>query len=369
VEYSNASVLAQYPEADIVLPYWLLFLVPTLAAIAEWPRSISRNRLTFSWLAIWTLLTISIGLRYKVGGDWRQYEEILRMNSQLSFSQVLLRDDPAYGALNWWVAGIGYDVGLVNLVCAAIFSWGLVTFARQQPLPWLALVIAVPYLVVVVAMGYSRQGVAIGFGMLALAGLGANSTLKFAIWIGIAALFHKTAVLLIPIAVLATTKSRLWTAIWIGAFGFLLYWLLLAESVDRLMENYVEANYQSQGAAIRVAMNAFPAAVFLTYRRYFKLQGAELNLWTYLSLGALAFVALLMFTPSSTAVDRMALYFIPIQIFVLSRLPIALNLRYGIGQPAQLGVVTYSAAVLFIWLNFAVHARYWLPYQMIPFAV
>jgi hypothetical protein len=235
-------------------------------------------------------------------------------------------------------------------------------------LPWLALLVAIPYLVVVVAMGYTRQAVAIGFALLALSGLAQNSTLKFALWIGIAALFHKTAVLLIPIAVLATTKSRIWTGIWIGAFTFLLFQLLLSESLDDLITNYIEAGYQSQGAAIRVAMNALPGALFLIYRRYFRLEGAELNLWTYVSLAAVGFIILLLVSPSSTAVDRMALYFIPVQIFVLSRLPMALDLRYGIGQMAKFGVVAYSALVLFVWLNFATHSKYWLPYQMVPFA-
>lgn len=349
-----------------VLPYWCLFVVPTLAALVERDTS-SKHRLTLGWVMIWSILTLFIGLRYQVGADWRAYEAILNSNAILSLPEVVLNDDPAYGLLNWWAATTGYDVGLVNLVCAAVFSWGLITFARQQPLPWLALVVAIPYLVIVVAMGYSRQGVAIGFAMLALAGLGANSTIRFAIWIAVAALFHKTAVLLIPIAVLATTKSRVWTTIWVGTFGFLLYKLLLAESVKDLIENYIRASYLSQGAGIRVVMNAVPAAAFLLYRRHFALRGAELNLWTYLSLGALGFVVLLMISPSSTAVDRMALYFIPIQLFVLSRLPTALHLRYGIGQLTQMGVITFSAIILFVWFRFALNSSFWLPYQIIPF--
>ena len=47
---------------------------------------------------------------------------------------------------------------------------------------------------------------------------------------------------------------------------------------------------------------------------------------------------------------------------------LALQRRYGIGQLAQIGVVSYSALVLFVWIFFAAHSKYWLPYQMIPFA-
>ncbi|MDH3580654.1 MAG: EpsG family protein [Hyphomicrobiales bacterium] len=351
-----------------MLPYWFLFLVPAFAALSERSSGLLRRPFAVSWLLIWSLFTILIGLRYQVGGDWGGYERIFRYSSYLTFDEVLLRGDPGYIFLNWLAAKAGYDIALVNLFCAAVFTSGLVVFAREQPRPWLAIAVAVPYLVTVVAMGYSRQGVAIGFAMLALAGLGANSTIRFVIWIAIAALFHKTAVLLIPIAVLAATKRRIWTFIWVGCFALLLYYNLLAESVDNLIENYIVAGYQSQGAAIRVAMNALPAAVFLLYRRHFKLEGAQLNLWTYLSLGALGFIVLLIVSPSSTAVDRVALYLIPVQIFVLSRLPLAWQDRYGAGEIVKFGVIAYSALVLFVWLNFAQHAQYWLPYQMTPFS-
>ena len=351
-----------------MMPYWFLFLIPAAAAFSERSRYRPPSPYAQSWIAFWLLLTVMIGLRFEVGGDWGSYERQLEAVNDLTIGQALQRGgDVGYVLLNWIAAKLGLGVTAVNMVCATVFASGLVAFAKEQPRPWLAITIAIPYLVTVVAMGYSRQAVAIGFAMLAFSGLGVNSAIRFAIWITVAAIFHKTAVLLIPIAILAKTKGRIWTAAWIGVVGVLLYYFLLAESVDKLMTNYVEAEYQSQGAAIRVAMNALPAALFLAYRKYFGLNGAQLNLWTYLSLAALGFVALLYISPSSTAVDRVALYLIPIQIFVLSRLPSAMHTRYGAGQIVRISIMVYSALVLFVWLNFAAHAVYWLPYQMMLF--
>ena len=242
---------------------------------------------------------------------------------------------------------------------------GLVSFARLQPRPWLAILVAVPYLVIVVAMGYSRQACAIGLAMLGLVALSRDrSNVKFVIWIGLAATFHKSAVLLVPIAALAANRGRLWTAAWIGSTTVLFYYLFLQSSLDRLVSSYIEAEYQSQGAAIRVAMNALPAAIFLVARHRFILTPMEKRLWTLVSLLALAFVVFLVVSPSSTAVDRMALYVIPLQIFVLSRLPDMFRGRYG--RDITLGVVGYSAAVQFVWLNFAGHAYAWVPYQVYP---
>ena len=106
---------------------------------------------------------------------------------------------------------------MVNSACAGLFSWGLFSFVNAQPRPWLALSVAVPYLVIVVAMGYTRQGVAIGFAMGGLLALGGErSNLRFVLWVIVAATFHKSAVLLIPIAALAEERGRWWTALWVG---------------------------------------------------------------------------------------------------------------------------------------------------------
>ena len=45
----------------------------------------------------------------------------------------------------------------------------------------------------------------------------------------------------------------------------LLFVLLLQEWVDFMRAGYFEAAYQSSGAAIRIAMNALPAAFFLIF--------------------------------------------------------------------------------------------------------
>ena len=81
-----------------------------------------------------------------------------------------------------------------------------------------------------------------------------------------------------------------------------------------------------------------------------------------MSVLALASVGWLLVSSSSTAVDRMALYLIPIQLFVFARLPDVL----GRGRSVRMwviAVVVYYAAVLLVWLNFATHAFAWVPYH------
>jgi hypothetical protein len=343
--------------------YWLMFVLPAFASFFK-VRS-KRAAVSFGWVATWLTLTLLIGYRYEVGGDWGSYLSHFNDVHYLSFWEAIQKYDPAHGAVNWLSNYLGWGVYGTNLVYGAIFSLGLITFCRAQPRPLLALAVAVPYLVVVVGMGYSRQGVAIGLGMFALLALAERNTVKFVIYVAIAALFHKTAVVLIPIAILASTQRKAWTAVWVGATAVLMYYLYLEEAAATLIEGYIGAQYASQGGAIRVAMNAVPALLFLLNRKRFRLDHAEMALWTWISLIAVMFVPILVLSPSSTAVDRVALYFIPIQMYVFSRLPDAL--WRGKHRLAVRGrVVLYYGLVMFVWLNYAAHSKYWLPYQFYP---
>ena len=154
-------------------------------------------------------------------------------------------------------------------------------------------------------------------------------------------------------------------ALGLGTFA-LLYVLLVQEQLDALIENYIEAEYASGGALIRVAMNAIPSLLFLLFRRRFGLTPEQQAFWTLMALGGLGFVALLQLSPSSTAVDRIALYWIPLQMFVLARLPEVFARSRSESEAWTIALVVYSAAILFVWMSYSTHSFAWLPYQFAP---
>lgn len=355
--------------------YWLLLVLPVLCVLLA-ASSMGRTTTAVAFIDTKThhltmggfafLLVLIIGFRHEVGADWIHYVEPLERALQLSLLEgTMAGGDPAYGLLTWLSAHLGGGVYLVNLVCAMVFVWGLVKFALNSPQPWLTLCVAVPYLVIVVAMGYTRQGVAIGLAMMGLVALHQGRLYRFAAWLVAAALFHKSALILLPLAVFSGRKN------WVSVLGVLLiaglmYILLLAEYVDFLVAGYLTAQYESSGAAIRIAMNALPAAIFLVFRNRFGLKPAQQSFWTWMSLGALAFILLLAVSPSSTAVDRVALYWIPLQLFVWSRLPQAMGQCAGTQRQWLAVVLAYAFAVQFVWLIYADHSYAWLPYQFYP---
>jgi hypothetical protein len=311
-------------------------------------------------------LAVIIGLRYDVGADWGNYVRIFSFSPFTDLGSALAKGDPGYQLVNWAVKRAGYGIWLVNSVCAVLVAWGLIRFARAQPDPWLAVVVAVPYFVVVVAMGYTRQAAALGILFAGLAALQrGSSVVKFAAYVAVAALFHKTAVVALPLVIFAGERNKLLNVIAGVALSVLLYDTFLSGSVDVLVKNYVDARYGSQGAAIRVVMNLVPALVMLFAGKRLGFSPQEYSVWRAFSFAAIALLIVLLVSPSSTAVDRIALYIIPLQIAVMSRVPALFSSRAAGGRV----VVLYAAAIQFTWLNFAVHARFWVPYHFYPTSI
>ena len=343
--------------------YWSLFAYFAAGASMSNGQPKAGARTSLLWTFGLLLIVVAIGFRYQVGADWEPYRFMYAFARYADLGKMIGFGDPGYQLLNWGIQRIGLGLWMVNLVCAILFTWGLSRFARQQPDPWLVVLVAVPYLVVVVAMGYTRQAVAIGILMAGLAAVqNGASIIRFLIYAAAAALFHKTAVVAVPLVLFAGRRNQLLNVIGGLAGAYVLYDVFLASSVNIFVRNYVDAEYSAQGAAVRVVMDVVPAILFFLFRRRLGLAPFEDRLWRNYAIAAVGALALLFYLPSSTAVDRLALYLIPLQLAVLPRLGEAMRAR-GIGRVI---IVAYSFAVMFVWLNYAQHAEDWLPYQFYP---
>jgi hypothetical protein len=173
-------------------------------------------------------------------------------------------------------------------------------------------------------------------------------------------------VVVLPLVALAATQRRIVIVPALLGTALLLYYLFLDAAVDKLMTNYVDAEYQSEGAAVRVAMNVPPALLFLMFSQRFQLAEQTRKIWRNFAYASLFALVMLGLTAATTAVDRIALYLIPIQIFVLSRMPVAFGNRGQANGLLIAFVVAYSATIQLVWLNYATHASAWVPYQLFP---
>jgi hypothetical protein len=341
-------------------PYWLVFMLPLLGVL--FPARLAPDLSRFAWVGFGLLVALLVGFRYQVGGDWYIYLDMYEEMRDMGFRQGFAHTDPGYWMLTWLSHRLGWGIYGVNLACGLLFVAGFALFARRQPMPWLAWLIVVPYLLIVVVMGYSRQGVALGLIFAALAGLEDRRVARFVVLVGAAAMFHKSATLILPFAfVLYRQRGGLYivaltAALLAAAAGF------LYAQFEFLWFGYVEHQQQSEGAAVRVLMNAVPAALMLLlmWHGIWRRRWPDAGHWRYIGLASIA--ALFVVGLASTAVDRLALYLAPVQVYVWTRMPLLFGDR-ALRTAVTLAVCLLYGAVLWVWLNLGVHAQWWLPYR------
>ena len=342
-----------------VLIYWIMFAVPAAMALIELADEERRGRFGFAWLFAILGLIVLIGFRWETGGDWSNYDRIVEqaMWSPLQLSPL---GDPGFAVLTHYAARTSIGLLAVTIASGIVMGAALTRFCLVQPRPWLCMAVAIPYLVVVLGMGYIRQGMAISFLMLGLVSLQRGGIWRYYAWICVGALFHSTALALLPMGALVGDRTPLMRLLLALILLALLSWAILATH-ESYVSNYLGAGMDSAGAAIRLFMCALPGAIFLAFRGRFALKEAERNVWTALSLAAL------LVSPSSTVVDRLGLYLIPLQCLVYARMPIALaNDRKG-ERLLTVAILALYALSFFVWLNFADNVDYWLPYHFVFF--
>ncbi len=358
--------------------YWLMFLFPLLGVFA--PVRFSGVLRYLVW-GFWALITILfIGLSSEIGGDWHNYlDHYIRIQEDGFYVGKGL----GYGFVLWLTSLVDGDIYFVNILCAVLFTVALIVFCWHQPMPWLAYVVATPYLISVIAIGFTRQSVALAFLLFALLCLGKNKYWKYCFLLLVGACFHQSVAVMAPLALLTNQRAVLSWAhsvfvlkakkpsqliLIIGIIGSLTLAFVYAMFVylSPMVEFYIfRDQWSSSGGRVRALMNAVPGAIFLLSRKWWGRTGeTNSHIWTWLalaSIGSLFFVGYF-----SSAVDRISFYLIPLQLYVWSRVPFLFSdsvIRGGF----VVGICLIYAAAFFVWLNFAEHAYYWVPYQTVLF--
>ncbi|HWE47684.1 MAG TPA: EpsG family protein [Caulobacteraceae bacterium] len=343
-----------------MLSYWILLAAPVISGMAPYRLNGGARKVAVGFGAI--LLILMIGLRYRVGCDWFNYiVDIDDLNYTGPLQAMEIASDPGYGLVSWLCLKLNLGIYGVNFFCAVIFTWGLFAYAGKQPLRWLTIVVAVPMLIIVVAMGFTRQAAAIGFLMLAFAAFGERNLVKFLIFVALATTFHKTAVIMAPLAIIIDPTRRVGPLIIGGAVSAALVAAFLTSKLDTLTHNYIgNAEWEGEGAAAiyRLGLNLGAAAVFFLCRKRWREKYDDIRLYFVLSLAAVAAFPFAFVEP--VAADRMSLYLLPYQAAVFARLPDIYGRRLGLW--ISLAAVIATAALMVVWFAFANNSWCWKPY-------
>lgn len=348
--------------------YWLLFAFPALMALG-YPVAGERLRAdaaqALALLAFVLAYALLAGLRHETGGDWNTYDIIFEDIRTDTLGYALTATDPLFGFINWVSAQLGTGVYMVNAVCAWVLGYGVVKVAVRLRDPWLAILMAVPYLLIVVGLGYVRQSAAIGMVLIAIASFDQSRPVRTVFYLLVAMAFHSTAVVAFPLFAYALTSRYKILAVLFALIGALAFVTVLAPRLETFEAGYLDAEYESGGALTRLVMSLVPSALLLLRWKHFGASERVRSVWVLIAVANFLCLAALILTPSSTAVDRIALFFSVAQMGVMGEFRDLVPLPDRFAVAVRLILIGVAASVQVVWLVFATHAEYWVPYESV----
>lgn len=351
-----------------MLVYWLLLAFPALMALAfpmRRERAVLGAGQILTMAAFVLFYTLVSLLRYEIGGDWVAYVAMYDQARALSLGSGLFFTDPAFGLLLWTSGALGLGIYPVNALCSLLLAYGTVRVALRTREPWLGIMAAVPYLWIVVGMGYVRQAAAIGLILMAIASLSNGRSIRTLVQLALALAFHSTSIVVWPLFAFALANRNKLRILLISTIGAAVFQSLLLARLTQFEAGYIESAYESSGALVRVLMGLLPSLLVLLRWRAFETPARARILWLGYALANVVAFAMIILSVSSTAVDRMALYFSAIQIVMFGNIAALLGASPRTALLVRVLVVAIAIAVQLVWLIYATHADSWVPYKSI----
>ena len=351
--------------------YFYFYIVIFLFAIFNKKKIIflKNDRVFFYKILFISILSIYIGLRDEVGGDWGTYYESYYVDKlNLSYKDYLfnylLVKDPLFHLINFLGAKIFESYYVVNFILAFLFSYCLVQFSFSLSKPFLALLISSPVLITVVAMGYHRQALSVAFFMLGLLYLNKNSFIKYSLFIFIGTMFHFSGFFLFIFEIFINKKINLLKVIFVVLIIFISVFVFIGTEIIFISLGRYLNSYNSSGATLRLFMSLIPSLIFLFFYKKFKFDFNE-NLLKSLSYFTIFLFFLMLVLNSSAIIDRFGIYLIPLQMIIWSNF---INLFENKKNSNNFIFYFISLAyfvVLILWIHFGDYSMWWLPYNNI----
>jgi energy-converting hydrogenase Eha subunit E len=304
-------------------------------------------------------------LRSEVGGDWFAYLYMLGTVRLGGLGEALTATDPGFGLLLYLGDRLGGDIYLVNGVCSAILFYGVARAGAQTREPWLAVTVAVPYLLIVVGMGYVRQAAAIGFVLAAIDAVRRERIVRALGMLLGATMFHSTAIVTWPLFAVALANRNPLRYLFFSTAGVAAMWYLILSRLGEFGEDYLGDAYESGGALVRLLMGVVPSLLLLVSFRRFQIGGRARSIWIGFAIANILALVAFFLSPSSAAVDRVALYFTGVQLVAFGSIGDLLGFSPRSRIILRLLVITYAVATMLVWLTYATHAEAWVPYKSV----
>ncbi len=306
-----------------------------------------------------------MGLRHNVGADWYTYNFYYNncnnpfIISNFSINSVItfIISEPIYHSINFLACKFNLGVHLVNFISAILAITPLFYIASKQRDKFLIPVLSFSYFIVVICMGYTRQSMAIGFVLIAVYFWTDQKFYKYLLFSTLAFLSHKSAILIFGLTLIYTANYLILFSLFIIS---IIVFLFFNQIIFSKFITYYGQMYSS-GTLIRLFINIIPYLIVIQFmNKHFRPREIFI-LNTFGIINIIGVISLLFYPILSTIIDRLSLYTIYSQFFILSNLSfMSKNKEYKI---IKIIVILLYFIYLSVWLTFSNNAHSWIPYE------
>lgn len=355
--------------------YYLLAYITLAFLSLSLPQSKNKALVEILWFGTLFFLILFFGFRDNIGGDWWVYEKdfyLIDRNQGIIENlkqNNLLKNEIGYDLISIIIRKLNLSFHYVNIILSIIFFYCLHKFCSVQNNKFLALLISFPIFILVISNGFVRQGVAISIFMLATTFLCNGKNKLYFFWIIIAAFFHISAMIFLPILLFYRKYSFN-----LNNFYFFLIIIIFLIStgyifhikIFNLYSVYIEGaknvnNFDlPTGAKYRLMLTFVASYIFLLFRKNLVKNERENKLYILLLLLFLLLVIGYKYFPVLS--DRLNFFLISIQIFVFTRLPNIFSNQKTM-LLSHLSIIFFYFVILTSWVLYATHSHYWFPYM------
>ena len=180
-----------------MLIYIITFIVLLIFSFIELRVNVSAIQHRGMAFFVYSLLVFQVGLRWQTGTDWESY--LLHFEEITNISDVFLTVTGFEQGYSFFVLIIKsiWNSYTAFLLAHAIIYYALVFSAFKKFSPYLFISILVFYATNMGVLGANRQLIALGICLYALRYVVDRNVIKFFLLIGLAFLFHSTAIMFI----------------------------------------------------------------------------------------------------------------------------------------------------------------------------
>lgn len=280
------------------------------------------------------ILIIVLGFRYYVGTDYGSYVLIFNNISVLNFQELLAYHDTEIGhnILCKIICDLGFDYKVLFLVYAVLTVYFLYRIMNKMKLNKFIFISTFIFMIFPYSFNIMRQVLAIVLVMYSFMHLFENKNIRSLLFLILAIMFHKPAIVLIPIYLchLFVKNKKMRNALMIVIYSLIvalfLSNILNLVNIDALSRytSYLDMSEFDYRLIFTTIIKQIPIILILyLFRREFKEDNKD-N-YTYIAIFIIGFIFLVLGAVNPT-LNRLSLYFTAFNAIIMGK---ALN-RNGI---------------------------------------